>query len=602
LPTPDFTHLSAPIDLERLSQRRAGFFEILQTIFTYNPGLLRRAPLYWCAILLGRAAGAFTGYAFATAMGKPSMLGSLVGIGVGLGAIFFISKLIDFFCIYLQGSLFARWCAEASYNVCAPLFGFAMRLPATSFGSRSAAEWASKLDRANDIRLVLGYLTNHLGQAFLDMAAALIVLSFMGVGDLLWVGTAIALGIALSTWSVNKWATDHAADIKRKADESTQASMAHSTELLSKIALAKAYGNEEFFLKLRRAASEQERMALNRVRMSDLGATSVCFGLSGLGYAAMFSLGISHMRSGELSPALFAASMALIAGVFARMSMMLYAFEGLNGACIALSLPVGLLREHALDFERLVHTPPSPKASLSSLHIEQLSVRYEEQNRPTLDRISFELPLGSIAWLVGASGSGKTSLLRAIMKSIDSTGSIVWDGRPAHTWSHLCAWVPQDAGPTEGSIRWTLSIGDQAASDQKMTNALAAAGLLSRVVQAGGLDAVVGHMGLSGGERQRLAIARAFVSNHPLILMDEPSAGLDALSEIALFKELVNNKSNASAIITIHRLRAIPAGGRVIMLGDGYIVEDGPIEELLSRPGPFHSLWNTLAPEEKDTP
>ena len=172
------------------------------------------------------------------------------------------------------------------------------------------------------------------------------------------------------------------------------------------------------------------------------------------------------------------------------------------------------------------------------MQLEDLSFAYDK--RKVLDGISATIPRGRFVTLVGPSGSGKTTVSDLIAGLLTPTsGRILADGVDLQQasrdgWRALIGYVPQEAMLFSDTIRGNLTLGDGAVSDSRVHEALVQAGAWDFVQQlSGGIEHRIGEAGtaLSGGQKQRIAIARALVHNPELLVLDEPTAALDAVSE-----------------------------------------------------------------------
>lgn len=291
------------------------------------------------------------------------------------------------------------------------------------------------------------------------------------------------------------------------------------------------------------------------------------------------------MIEGSVSAGAFSAFIGLSASIFSQLKTLGFAFDGMISSTEA-------LKEHAkmLSSARPIKSAmPSP---LGDLHLDHWVALRDGKSAFSADR--FAARAGEKIYVCGASGAGKSSWIMSLAGLCGSSGQMMWNGLP---WVQgdpgVCAYMPQDGAAMSGSIRDNLRLGKSDASDERMMDALRAASLWDRVLAMGGLDAQCEWRGsnMSGGEMQRLALARSIVSGMPLLLLDEPTSGLDAINEAAVIAA-VESLKDRSAIICVHRIRAIPKGSRVMVLESGSIVEDGLLEDLIERGGSFSSFWN----------
>ncbi len=216
-----------------------------------------------------------------------------------------------------------------------------------------------------------------------------------------------------------------------------------------------------------------------------------------------------------------------------------------------------------------------PDLARAGLTIEGLSVTYPGRSEPALEDVSLAVQPGEILALVGPSGAGKSTLIGVLLGLVQPDAGSVRIGEveladldPA-AWRAQLAWVPQRPHLFAGSLAANVRIGRGTATDEEVSAALADAGLGE--VVAGlpdGPDTILGEgaAGLSAGERQRLALARAFVRDAPLLLLDEPTAGLDGATELAVVESIRRLAKGRTALLVAHRPALAAMADRVVSL------------------------------------
>jgi len=205
---------------------------------------------------------------------------------------------------------------------------------------------------------------------------------------------------------------------------------------------------------------------------------------------------------------------------------------------------------------------------------------------------------GQRVGLVGQSGGGKSTLFGLLQRFYDvQQGRVLIDGQnialvTQDSLRQAIAIVPQDISLFNRSIMENIRYGQPDASDEEVLEAAVAARCDFIDVLPNGIDTMVGDRGvmLSGGQRQRIAIARAFLKNAPILLLDEATASLDGESEEAIREALGRLMRGRTVIAIAHRLSTLRNFDRVIMLQAGRIIEDGPPDRLMRRGGPYREL------------
>ncbi len=241
---------------------------------------------------------------------------------------------------------------------------------------------------------------------------------------------------------------------------------------------------------------------------------------------------------------------------------------------------------------------PQPMAPFQySLKYQDVSFSYGDG--PVLDRVSVEVTRGMRLGLAGESGSGKSSLLNLIFRFYDPTGgTITLDGVPIDRFRLAdlrgqFALVSQDVLLFNTTVAENIAFGKRGATREEIIAAAREAHaheFITALPQ--GYDTPLGERGqrLSGGQRQRIAIARAFVRNAPILVLDEATAALDSQSEAEVQKAIDHLAENRTVICVAHRLSTLRSMDRILVLQRGRVVESGRFDELLAQDGIFAGM------------
>ncbi|MET0446586.1 MAG: ABC transporter ATP-binding protein, partial [Pseudorhodoplanes sp.] len=216
------------------------------------------------------------------------------------------------------------------------------------------------------------------------------------------------------------------------------------------------------------------------------------------------------------------------------------------------------------------------------------------------DKFTLTLQAGQRVGLVGQSGGGKSSLFVVLQRFYDvQDGNITIDGQDISRVTQLSlrqaiSVVPQDISLFHRTILENIRYGKPSSTDDEVLRAAIAARCDFIESLPEGLHTMVGDRGvkLSGGQRQRIAIARAFLKDSPILLLDEATAALDSESEEAIREALSRLMRGRTVIAIAHRLATLRNFDRVVMLQGGKIIEDGKPDLLMQRPGPYRELVN----------
>jgi len=233
----------------------------------------------------------------------------------------------------------------------------------------------------------------------------------------------------------------------------------------------------------------------------------------------------------------------------------------------------------------------------AAIALNNVSFRYPGGLK-VFDRFSLRLHAGQRVGLVGQSGGGKSSLFVLLQRFYDvQHGSITIDGQDIsrvtqQSLREAISVVPQDISLFHRSIMENIRYGRPTATDNEVLRAAIAARCDFVETLPEGLATMVGDRGVkfSGGQRQRIAIARAFLKDAPILLLDEATAALDSESEEAIREALARLMRGRTVIAIAHRLATLRNFDRVVMLQAGRIIEDGPPGRLMQGKGPYREL------------
>ena len=259
-----------------------------------------------------------------------------------------------------------------------------------------------------------------------------------------------------------------------------------------------------------------------------------------------------------------------------------------------------------LDEPRLVEDAPDASelaVTDGAIDFEHLGFRYHDaaEDDRVFDDLTLHIPAGQRVGLVGRSGSGKTTLTKLLLRLDDvQDGRVLVDGQDIsrctqQSLRRQIAYVPQEALLFHRSIRENIAYGRPDATEEQIREAARQANALEfidRLPQ--GMDTMVGERGvkLSGGQRQRIAIARAILTDAPILVLDEATSALDSESEALVQQALERLMHGRTSIVVAHRLSTVASLDRIVVLSNGRIVEDGTHAELSRAGGEYERLWD----------
>ena len=313
-----------------------------------------------------------------------------------------------------------------------------------------------------------------------------------------------------------------------------------------------------------------------------------------------------------------------LAGVISVGSLTMFV-QAANGVSQAFSTVLGALQsmyEHQLylqtlfellDFKPLVNAPEHPipfrRPIQRGIEFRNVTYTYEGKDEPALDNVSFTIDKGETVAIVGHNGAGKTTLVKLLARLYDpQDGQVLIDGHDVReydpdTLRDEFGVLFQDYVSYQFSARENIGIGRIDRLDD--TGAIADAAIksgASSVIEGlpQGYDTVLGKwfeggVNLSGGEWQKVALGRAFMREAQILILDEPSAALDARAEYELFSRLQELAHGRTAIFISHRFSTVRRADRILVFEQGRLIESGTHEELLALGGRYAELFNLQA-------
>jgi subfamily B ATP-binding cassette protein MsbA len=266
-----------------------------------------------------------------------------------------------------------------------------------------------------------------------------------------------------------------------------------------------------------------------------------------------------------------------------------------------------------LEADNVVRDQPGARPAppfRGTIEYENVSFGYDAKS-PILRNVSFRIEAGQTLALVGPTGAGKTTLVSMLPRFYELTSGVVRiDGRDVKGFTQQSlrqqiSFVLQETVLFQGPIWSNIAYGKPDASRNEIIHAAELANAQEFIEKMPeGYNTVVGERGatLSGGQRQRIAIARAVIRNSPILILDEPSTGLDAASEQLVFEALDKLMEGKTSIVIAHRLATIRRADLILVVKDGEIVERGTHEELLRAGKLYAELYELqFRPEESVT-
>jgi ATP-binding cassette subfamily B protein len=351
-------------------------------------------------------------------------------------------------------------------------------------------------------------------------------------------------------------------------------------------------------------ARETERIAIesDRYRAANAAAIRLSSAFSPLirvailvGFTATLVWGGFLVLDGQLSVGLYSVMVFLTQRLLWPMTRLGQTFD-LYQRAMASSKRIFEVLDTA---PRLHDGPGDPRPVSGSLALTSVTFSYT-QGHPVLRDVTIEIPAGQTTAFVGPTGSGKTTLIKLLLRFYDpDSGTVTLDDvdlRALHRSGlrHGMALVSQDVYLFHGTVGENVAYGMPGATDDEIRRACEIAEAHEFIVSLpDGYNTIIGERGqkLSGGQRQRLSIARALVTDSPILLLDEATSAVDNETEASIQRSLARIAHNRTVVVIAHRLSTIRHADRIYVVSGGSIVESGTHGELLDHPGIYRSLW-----------
>lgn len=373
-------------------------------------------------------------------------------------------------------------------------------------------------------------------------------------------------------------------------------------ESLANIPLVQAYnrqGGESDRLWTQNRARFRAKMSATRLRAAFVPLVD---GIELIGTLLVAGLGTYELAQGSLSLGGLLAFAAYVTQLYSPVRRL----GGLVNTAYAASASAERVLEILDERPAIVEAPAARSLTRPRGRVEfdRVSFTYPGTDHPVLRDVSFRADPGQVVAIVGASGAGKSSLTKLLLRFYDpDAGTIRLDGHDLRelTLASLrdnLAVLLQESLVLDASIRDNIALGRPTAPDREIARVAEAAGVDSFARRLpDGLDSEVGQRGrlLSGGQRQRVAIARAMLRDAPVLVLDEPTAGLDGASGHRVLGPLRRLLRDRTALVISHDLGTVREADTILVLDGGRVVERGDHASLLRRDGRYARLYEAYA-------
>jgi NHLM bacteriocin system ABC transporter peptidase/ATP-binding protein len=504
----------------------------------------------------------------------------------------------------IQLRLLRRLRLKLATTASAAFVSHLLRLPMEFYAQRYSGEIAGRValnDRIADL------LSGRLASAAIDV----LMMVFYAVAMLYLdrILAAVAIAFAAAHFLVLRWLARRRVDANRRLGQEYGRLAGAGVAGLQSIRIIKASGLEgQFFSRLAghyaRAVNTHQGLTIANLYVSLLPRL-----VAALMTMAILVLGGLRVIEGSLSIGMLVAFQTLARSFLLPVNSLL----NLTSSIQDLQWAVARLDDVLQNPARSV-APPAPAEHVplrlqGHVELRDVTFGYNRVEPPLIERLSLTIRPGDRVALVGASGSGKSTISRLVAGLLDPlAGEIRFDGRPRDdiprgVMSGSLAFVDQDITMFAGTVKDNLTLWDPAIPEARILEACRDAAIHDDIVALPeGYDTPLleGAVDLSGGQRQRLEIARALCGDPSILILDEATSALDAETERRIDRNL--RRRGCACLIVAHRLSTIRDADEIIVLDRGKVVQRGPHERMAAEPGPYSRLLYTsgLAMAEDD--
>ena len=601
-------HTASAEELARQEQR-SGMRTIRKVLpYLWNdeePWVKRRVVLALLALLLSKLIAVGVPMIYKAAVdslageGVSPMLLGAVGLTVAYG----MGRLMTVGFQQLRDAIFARVGQRALRSLALQTFEHIHRLSMRYHITRKTGGLSRIIERGvKGVDFLLRFMLFSIGPLVLELSLVALILFWLFDA---WYLATVVLTIALYIWFTFK-VTEWRVRLRREMnDQDTDANQKAIDSLLN-FETVKYFGAEA-----REAARYDASMAgYERAALkTSYSLAFLNFGQSLLitgGLVAVMVMAALGVQRGDLTVGDFVMVNAYMVQITIPLNFLGTVYREIRQSLVDMGEMFDLLEQPAEVKDK--PGAPALKVGGGTIRFDQVAFGYDEA-RPILHGISLDVPAGKSVAIVGASGSGKSTIARLLFRFYDvSGGKIAIDGQDIRDVTQVSLHdaigvVPQDTVLFNDTIRYNIAYGRDNATEEDVIAAAKAARIHDFILSLPeGYDTMVGERGLklSGGEKQRVGIARTLLKDPPILLLDEATSALDTQTESEIKDALARAGQGRTVITIAHRLSTIAEADRIIVLNKGEIVEEGDHETLLAASGRYAAMWRRQAADQED--
>jgi len=583
------------------AERRSGMRTIRRVIpymWTKDPAWVRwRVVLAMGMLVLSKLVAVYTPVLYKGAVDKLAGEGvSELALGaVGLTVAYGVARLMAVGFQQLRDAVFAPVAQRALRRLALETFRHIHAMSMRYHITRKTGGLSRIIERGvKGVEFLLRFLVFNIGPLFLELALVAIILTVLFGFWYLAIVT-VTIGVYMwFTFTVTEWRVK----LRRQMNDSDTDANQKAVDSLLNYETVKYFSAEEreaqrYDVSMRAYASAALKTSYSLAFLNFGQSVLITAGL--IGVMVLAALGV---QDGSLTVGDFVMVNAYMVQITIPLNFLGSVYREIRQSLVDMGQMFDLLEQPT----EVTDKPDAPdlKVTGGCLTLEDVHFAYDPE-REILKGVSLEVPAGQTVAIVGATGSGKSTIGRLLFRFYDVTGgALKIDGQDIRdvTQSSLhkaIGVVPQDTVLFNDSIRYNIAYGLEGATQDQIESAARDAQIHDFIAQLpDGYETAVGERGLklSGGEKQRVGIARTLLKDPPILLLDEATSALDSDTEQEIKDALARAGIGRTVITIAHRLSTIAEADQIIVLEAGEIVERGTHDALLAAKGRYAHLWN----------
>ncbi|MEP0176519.1 MAG: ABC transporter ATP-binding protein/permease [Paraglaciecola sp.] len=519
---------------------------------------------------------------------------TLVLVPFGLIAAYGALRLANVLFGEIRDTLFGRVTERAMRRLGLKVFKHLHSLDLDFHLNRQTGGLSRDIERGTSgISFLMRFLVFNIGPTLFEIVAVVGVLFYnYGVSFALIILCSV-VGYVYFSVKATDWRTKYV----REVNQADSSSSSRAIDSLLNYETVKYFNNEDYEANRYDTDLQKWEAARRKNRLSLFALNGGQASIIAIAMTSMMALAAYHVAKGEMTIGDFVLINAFTMQIFMPLNFLGFVYREIRGSLANIENLFNLLDKQATV--PINEGADKLQVSRGKISFTNLEFSYLA-DRTIIQNISFDIEPGQKVAVVGESGSGKSTLVKLLFRFYDpSKGSISIDGQDISqvnqaSLRQAIGIVPQDTVLFNDTILENIRYGRPEASDEEVQQAIDLAHLRNFISSLpDGHSTTVGERGLklSGGEKQRVAIARTILKRPPILVFDEATSSLDSQSEQAILTALQEISQGHTSLVIAHRLSTIIDADKIVVLGEGKIIEQGSHSELLSIDGAYKKLW-----------